>query len=278
LNQLENPDNLPRIKNELHLNGAKVKDDIAVPGSFASDNLTNLQSLQKLQSASSIKQLIKEFQKIISRIGLDTFVCIEVNDLENFPGDNLVLGTLDRKYIEHYWQSGIMFSDPMARSLVRSVQPVRISSANQVGQNEPKTNQAVKMRLEQGIQDGYVFPLKGRLGRLALATVQGNVEGFGPAQLAVLEILVLNLYRRATELNPLPSHIGISQLATLTDRERQCLSWVAKGKTNWDISQILRITERTVQYHIENVRQKMGVDTRMQAVVIAMRNMEISPW
>jgi len=69
--------------------------------------------------------------------------------------------------------------------------------------------------------------------------------------------------------------LDVTDTVILTDRERECLTWVSKGKTNWDISQILMITERTVQYHVENAREKLGVDTRLQAVVAAARLLEI---
>ena len=57
----------------------------------------------------------------------------------------------------------------------------------------------------------------------------------------------------------------------LTPREVECLHWVAAGKSDWQIGQILNISAKTVNYHIENVKRKFGVATRIQAVVAAMR-------
>lgn len=50
----------------------------------------------------------------------------------------------------------------------------------------------------------------------------------------------------------------------LTARERQVVSWVRKGKTNWEIGKILGIAERTVRFHLENIFHKMKVSSRMQ--------------
>lgn len=57
--------------------------------------------------------------------------------------------------------------------------------------------------------------------------------------------------------------------AALSERERQVLGWVAAGKTNWEIAQILTISPRTVQKHLEHVFDKFGVGNRLAAVVRA---------
>jgi DNA-binding CsgD family transcriptional regulator len=52
----------------------------------------------------------------------------------------------------------------------------------------------------------------------------------------------------------------------LTPRERDILAWVARGKTNPEIAQILWIAPTTVRKHLENVYAKLGVRTRTAAV------------
>lgn len=52
----------------------------------------------------------------------------------------------------------------------------------------------------------------------------------------------------------------------LTAREAEVLAWVAQGKTNPEIGQILNLSARTVQKHLEHVYQKLGVETRTAAV------------
>ncbi len=52
----------------------------------------------------------------------------------------------------------------------------------------------------------------------------------------------------------------------LSGREREVLNWLNRGKTSWDISVILNITERTVNYHVGNIIQKLGVSSRVHAV------------
>ncbi|MBT9505569.1 response regulator transcription factor [Rhodoferax sp.] len=57
--------------------------------------------------------------------------------------------------------------------------------------------------------------------------------------------------------------------AALTPRETEVLSWLAKGKTNRDIGDILGMSHRTVNKHLEHVFEKLGVETRAAAAALA---------
>jgi DNA-binding CsgD family transcriptional regulator len=55
----------------------------------------------------------------------------------------------------------------------------------------------------------------------------------------------------------------------LTRREGEVLSWLSKGKTNRDIAQILGLSPRTVDKHLEQIYAKLGVENRTAAVAFA---------
>ncbi len=57
----------------------------------------------------------------------------------------------------------------------------------------------------------------------------------------------------------------------MTPREIECLRWCSKGKTNWEIGQILNLSERTVEHYVGSALKKLGATTRAQAVAMAMR-------
>ena len=57
--------------------------------------------------------------------------------------------------------------------------------------------------------------------------------------------------------------------AALTPRETEVLSWLAKGKTNRDIGDILGMSHRTVNKHLEHIFEKLGVETRAAAAALA---------
>ena len=55
----------------------------------------------------------------------------------------------------------------------------------------------------------------------------------------------------------------------LTTREGEVLAWLSKGKTNRDIAQILGLSPRTVDKHLEQIYAKLGVENRTAAAAIA---------
>ena len=66
-----------------------------------------------------------------------------------------------------------------------------------------------------------------------------------------------------------PGRLGRQLDQPLTRREAEVLSWAARGKTSQDIASILGVGERTVDFHVENAMRKLGVSTRIQAVLKA---------
>jgi DNA-binding response OmpR family regulator len=63
--------------------------------------------------------------------------------------------------------------------------------------------------------------------------------------------------------------IEFSSELGLTTREGEVLSWLSKGKTNRDIAQILGLSPRTVDKHLEQIYAKLGVENRTAAAAIA---------
>jgi DNA-binding CsgD family transcriptional regulator len=63
----------------------------------------------------------------------------------------------------------------------------------------------------------------------------------------------------------------------VTARESEILGWVAAGKSDWAIGRILHISGKTVNFHVENAKRKLGVGTRVQAVLLAIRSGIIGP-
>ncbi len=64
-------------------------------------------------------------------------------------------------------------------------------------------------------------------------------------------------------------YIPGSRARTFTPRQIEIMRWIAKGKSDWQIAQILFISNKTVNYHVERAKQKLRVTTRTQAVLVA---------
>ncbi len=58
---------------------------------------------------------------------------------------------------------------------------------------------------------------------------------------------------------------------TLTDREREVLGWLARGKSNKEIAAALSITERTVKFHVSSIMSKLGANNRTEVATMAVQ-------
>lgn len=62
----------------------------------------------------------------------------------------------------------------------------------------------------------------------------------------------------------------------LTRQELECLRWCKEGKTNWEIGEILAISEKTAEFHLSNAMRKLGAGNRITAVVMGIKRGIIS--
>ncbi|MDT0508351.1 DNA-binding response regulator [Novosphingobium sp. MMS21-SN21R] len=92
-----------------------------------------------------------------------------------------------------------------------------------------------------------------------------------------LELVIISQYRenevliRLNELNPKADVLKLQQRLSLTDREAEVLLWISYGKSNGMISEVLLISSRTVQKHLERIYEKLGVETRAAAAAMAIK-------
>jgi DNA-binding NarL/FixJ family response regulator len=152
---------------------------------------------------------------------------------------------------------GVLLVDARGRVAWRSPQAAQWLHSLDGGTEEGRLPDAVHAALDGG-GTGQVF--------LSLAGVQLSVRNMG--RVGMGETMLLLEQRSANTAAP-------SRLASaaLTPRETEVLSWLAKGKTNRDIGDILGMSHRTVNKHLEHIFEKLGVETRAAAAALATGHM-----
>ncbi len=105
----------------------------------------------------------------------------------------------------------------------------------------------------------------------SIISFAGSRNNFGTHQKAIIDILTPNFHQaivrvcKENENRPLPY---------LTPREKEIVKWIKAGKTNWEISMILNISERTVRFHLENIKYKFDATNKAHVAAIAMEQGE----
>ncbi|HYS47640.1 MAG TPA: LuxR family transcriptional regulator [Xanthobacteraceae bacterium] len=164
--------------------------------------------------------------------------------------------------------------DPVASWGRRNINPFEWSKALVDGATRPSTVKVMRAVEASGSRTGFVVPVIRACGAVSCVTLAGERPEFEPRATSTVRMLSLCAHARAVEL--LGLHESAEARGTLTPREREVLHWIAGGKSSWDISVILGISERAVNWLIASATRKVNAVNRTQAVVNAIRTGEIS--
>jgi DNA-binding CsgD family transcriptional regulator len=110
-------------------------------------------------------------------------------------------------------------------------------------------------------------PIAGEHGLLCATTALMNGEWASQKEMLLRELQVLGNYLHQHILRIYGHDAGKDML--ISARELDCLKWMAAGKTAWEASVILGISERTVRFHLNAAREKLDCMTTTQAVAKA---------
>ncbi len=115
------------------------------------------------------------------------------------------------------------------------------------------------------LKKGYSCGIRdGREG--SLFSLAGEMQDH-PRHRLILDTLAPHLHQA---LSRVATGVEAKANVALSAREKEVLSWIRQGKSSWEISVILGISERTVKFHISTIMSKLNAVNRSHAVAIAM--------
>lgn len=119
-----------------------------------------------------------------------------------------------------------------------------------------------------GIKYGFTVPIRDRDGSTALVSFATNERRAGFCRsirrnAEAIRLLAFNFHAHARRLTRATQSFDN---ADLSRRQIECLDWAAQGKSTWEIGKIVGISERTVAFHLEKAKEKLGARNITQAV------------
>lgn len=164
-----------------------------------------------------------------------------------------------------YEREGLAPLDPVVTDAARSMTSFTLSERRAAWQIEAGGRRVLAVAETYGWKEVFVIPVHGPFG------YQGAVSlaGLEPVTLTGAERVALEAASRAIHMRCRSERgfgVGLADRPTLTDRQLQCLRWVAVGKSDSDIALLVGIAEATVHYHVEEAKRRLGVRSRLQAV------------
>lgn len=184
--------------------------------------------------------------------------------LHNYPGE----------WVEYYDANKLGLSDPVHRASHVTSAGFAWSHIPELIALTPGDREILARGGTNGIGDGFTVPahVPGEShGSCSFANPAGtDLPGDDLPLAQLIGTFAFEAARRLWRVRP------ENPAAPLTDRQRECLIWVARGKTDWEIAKILGVTHHTVILHLKHARDRFGGGKRTSLVAQALYDTSIS--
>jgi LuxR family transcriptional regulator, quorum-sensing system regulator BjaR1 len=224
--------------------------------------------IERLGRLSSVDDVMEATGQILASYGFENFSFSGIpRSSDALPGIVLarrVPDELFKLYVERRYAD----IDPSIRHLLRTAEPFRWLDVPYDPERERKAAELAGLIRDFGLTQGFFVPIPSAAGTYGATWMAGPKPDLTARTKAALHLIGLYAFDRIHRLaGPLPD-----QWPHLTEREREVLTWMASGKSSWEIGEILGIAKRTVDEHSQTVQRKLGAANRSHAVAIALRN------
>jgi DNA-binding CsgD family transcriptional regulator len=186
------------------------------------------------------------------------------------------LENLPKWWMERYFAESLYLHDPCVDIVLNNARPQYVGSDFEktwprklTPQNVQFLNDALDAGLRTGLSMSLRMPSEPQFAAMTLATTMPRAEFESITREHELRLLLAAYYFD----NHVQSLLVVERLgdARLTQREKDCLRWIAMGLKRERIAEKMRVTTPTVDFHIQNARRKLGAKTREQALALALK-------
>lgn len=192
----------------------------------------------------------------------------------------LIVSGYPPQWREHYNQCGYIRLDPTLPHVARTVRPLRWEEITTTQSDNEAVCRFMNEARDFGLRSGITIPLRGAEGEVGMLSLTSELD-FAKSRerfdRALPSVHLLSTYIHEAACRVIKTGNYKLPAVELSRRERECLLWSAEGKTAWEISRILGISERTVVYHLQRCNQKLNASSRQQAVARAIARGILAP-
>ncbi|NVN09764.1 autoinducer binding domain-containing protein [Nguyenibacter vanlangensis] len=231
--------------------------------------------INRLSDGSSITDCVMQYLEPLGYSNFAYHIVMRASVEDVRPRETVGLTSYPTEWVKHYIASGFVNDDPVVARVLAQRKGFVWSEGVDPADIGARQKALLEDARDAGIFDGVTVPLLSRGGEKAafslLLTNQAASSATNQQRFNLLRLIGEHLHARAARLAQEEHLISGSRRrkSLLTPRETEMLTWVARGKSTWDIAQIVGIGEKSVEFHLDSVRLKLQASNRTQAVVKA---------
>jgi LuxR family quorum sensing-dependent transcriptional regulator len=233
--------------------------------------LQTLTTVENLDDAKGMDAFAATVGQMLGSFGIDFFTFQDLPDTNRYD-DFVFCRNLPEEWFKLYVKRQYVRIDPAFKFLRQTTEPFMWADAPYDAEREPRVLEFLNCMTDLRLDRGVVVPIPRLTGRSGAVWFGGSRAELNAHTLPALYFLAAYAFERLRQLRP-PPH---EKRPPLTPREREVLTWVAAGKTSWEIGEILNIAQRTVEDYAQNAVTKLGATNRTHAVALALHDHLIS--
>lgn len=195
------------------------------------------------------------------------------------PGEKFKSGihfnTRPQEYIDRYETENYVDKDPVVTELRHCTSPFSWTDVKSKRRLKRSEKRIIDEASEFGANDGLIIPILTLTGSISLFCPCGENPDLSPRARRAVELICLYAHE-AIKRKLIEIQRDNTPHIPLTPREREVMKWVAAGKSDYEIGEILSISSGTVKIHVENAKRKLDAFRRTFAIVKAIRCGEIN--
>lgn len=233
-----------------------------------------LQTAEEIDRATNMDEILGVLSICLEQYGLCACLITHLPlTHESRWQDHILANCWPNEWYQHYNAAGHYRHDPCVAHSRRTADPFLWSQVSRERLDAP-ARLVMHEATEFGLRQGICVPVHAPFASPTVVTVSGDIVDLAPATRHVVGLLARQALQSVRRLR---SGSGDSLRPVLSEREREVLRWVADGKTAWEVSRILSLSEHTVLTHQRNAKQKLDAANNVHAVVKAFLRQEIQP-
>jgi DNA-binding CsgD family transcriptional regulator len=214
-----------------------------------------------------IDSVVEDFRATVRQLGFAVSACGAWTGVGRQRVNRFFFVDWPGPFLEQYMARDLMARDPVVLWAKRRLAPFVWREVGAEWERTPEVAETLALADEYGFIDGYAVPIHGPAGYQGLVSLAATAPlQLEPAELGALHLMALTVHERCRVAHG----FGVLSRAVpaLTDREAACIRWAADGKSDAAIGELMGISRATAHFHIESVKKKLGVKSRIQAVAI----------
>lgn len=229
-------------------------------------------TLAAMDSAKTSAEIVDALRKFIQPFGFDSLLVtgLPASKLRAWQ-QTILFDGWPVEWAERYQEMGHFVHDPCV-SQCRSGSRPFLWRDLQVDHMPFEQARVMQEATEYGLHDGLCIPIHMPLQMPAVVTISGQVANIEDGDVPLIEMACITAFRALANHQATPATSAFPPMRNdITQREAEILTWIAEGKSAEDVGCILGISRYTVERHLSNIREKLGVLNTTQAVVQAIR-------